>query len=552
MKTMILLLVCGFTALGYSSSRTVSAITADGEVTSTEFSDYSEHVEITPLPDAPEIIWHYSVASGLTQKVCPIGLNSGYVFTGGWYGGGLMFTAIGGDGTVLWETDEPTVGTNEYWTSLGTGTAVSKTTDIFYAIQLWSVYNDNGTPGDPSDDYLVSEGNTSVTLNNSSSSSPVWTYIGGPGSFIAGSVDNPGKYACSDDGSILATGGAIDGHLAIQFFNSSSATPFATYEDPALTYYPRQLRVTADGSKCIFRVGATLYRVDTATGTLETSYSLGASNDCFAISPDGSVVAYGFTAARIATWDGSDYNLVAGKAISGYYGGAATIASDNATVYFGFYRSDYKSNKILKFDVSSSVPVWTYDYPAGSGSNQDVVEWMDCSDDGRWIVVGSWGCDNGGDEIQVFDDLNPNSPVFSIDTPGSIFHVDISSDGRYITGSGKHVHANTMGSGTDTYFAEIDILGIEGAESPNSLSLMPISPNPVISNLNIDFSLPSAGPVRIGIYDLSGRLVQNLAETHRTAGSHSMSFSTDLSTGVYLCQLSSSEGSAAQKLVVAR
>jgi len=552
MKTMILLFFCGFTALGFSASRTVSAITADGEMTSTEFSDYSELMEITPIPDAPEVIWHYSVTSGITQKVCPIGYNSDYVFNGGWYGGGLMFTGIGGDGTVLWQTDEPTVGTNEYWIWLGTGTAAAKTSDLFYAIQLWTVYNDNGTPGDTSDDYMVSEGNTTVKLYNSSSATPVWTYTGGPGSFITGSVESPGKYACSDDGSILASGGAIDGHLAIQFFNSSSATPFSTYEDISLTYYPRQLRITADGSKCIFRVGATLYRVDTATGTLETSYSLDASNDCFAISPDGSVVAYGFTAARIATWDGSEYNLVAGKAISGYYGRAATIASDNATVYFGFCRGDYKTNKILKFDVSSSVPVWTYDYPVGSGSNQDALQWMDCSDDGRWIVAGSWGCNNGGDEIQVFDDLYPTEPVFSIDTPGSMFHVDMSSDGRYITGSGKHVHANTMGSGTDTYFAEIDILGIEGTESPYTLNLMPVNPNPVASSLNLGFSLPSAGPVRIGIYDLSGRLVQNLAETHMISGAHSMSFVTELSTGVYLCQLSSDEGSVTQKFVVAR
>ena len=552
MKTIILLLLLGFTALGFTASRTTSAITADGEETTTEFSDYSEQVETTPIPDAPEIIWHFSQATGLFQRACPIGFNSNFVFTGGSGGGGVMFTGTGGDGTVLWATDEPAVEANEYWLWLGTGTAASKTTDIFYAIQSWSVYNDNGTPGDLSDDYKVSEGNTSVKLYNSSSSTPVWTYTGGTGSFVTGSVDDPGMCACSDDGSILATGGTIDGHLAVQFFNSSSATPFTSYEDPSLTFYPRQLRVTADGSKCIFSAGAWLYRVDTATGTLETSYHLGASTDCFAISPDGSVVAYGFTAARIATWDGSNYNFVAGKAISGYYGGAATIASDNATVYFGFYRSDFKTNKILRFDVSSSVPVWTYDYPTGSGSYQDLVEWMDCSDDGRWIVAGSWGCDNGGNEIQVFDDLNPDSPVFSIDTPGSMSHVDMSSDGRYITGSGKHVHSNIMGTGTDTYFAEINILGIEGAESPNSLSLMPVSPNPVTSTLNIDFSLPSAGSVRIGIYDLSGRLVQNLAETHRTAGSHSMSLSTDLSTGVYLCQLSSREGSVTQKFVVAR
>lgn len=551
MRTFILLVLCGFSALGFTSARTVSELTGDGEITTTEFSDYSEQADIAPLPDANEIIWHYSEVSGLTQKIAPIGNNSDFVFTGGWYGGGRMFQGIDGNGTMLWMT-EPEPGTNEYWTSLATGTVAAETTDIFYAIQKYNVYNDNGTPSDPTDDYLVSEDNTSVQLFNSSSVNPVWTYSG-EGAFISASADSPVKSACSSDGSILAVGGAIDEHLAIHFFNSSSSTPFATYEDPALAYYPRQLRITADGSKCIFRTSATLYRVDTATGTLEASFSLGASTDCFAISPDGSVIAYGFTAARMATWDGTAYNLITGKAIPGYYGGAAAIAADNNTIYFGFYRNDYKTNKILRFDLSGSSLVWFYDYPIGSGSHQDLVEWMDCSDDGRWMVMGTWGCQTGGgDEVEVFDDENPTAPVFSINTPGSMFHVDISPDGRYITAAGKHVHANVMGSGTDVYFAEMDILGIEGAESSNSLSLLPINPNPATNQLNVSFSIPSSGTVSIGVFDLSGRMVQNLAETHMTAGSHSMSFATDLTTGVYFCHLSSKDESVTQKLVVAR
>ncbi len=551
MKTTILLLVFGFAAFGFPASRTVSTITTNGEETTTELSDYSEQVAIIPLTDAPELIWHYSVASGLIQKICPIGFNSDFVFTGGWYGAGRMFQGIGGDAAVLWIA-EPELETNEYWTSLSTGTAAAETTDIFYAVQKWDVYNDNGTPSDPSDDYLVSEDNTSVSLFSSSSANPVWTYSGA-GVFISAAADSPVKSACSDDGSVLAVGGAIDGHLAIQFFSSSSSAPIATYEDTDLTYYPRQLCITADGSKCIFRSSATLYRVDTATGTLEASFSLGASTDCFAISPDGSVVAYGFTAARMATWDGSAYNLVTGKAVPGYYGGAAAVAADNSTIYFGFYRNDYKTNKILRFDLSSSSLVWFYDYPVGSGSNQELVEWMDCSDDGRWMVIGSWGCSaGGGDEVEVFDDQNPTEPVFSINTPGSMFHVDISPDGRYIAAAGKHVHANVMGSGTDVYFAEMDILGIEETESSNSLNLLPVNPNPATDQLNVSFSLPLSGTVNISIFDLSGRMVQNLAETHMAAGSHSMSFATDLSTGVYLCRLSSEDESVTQKLVIAR
>jgi len=547
----IAMLFCGFSALGLPSSATVSETGPDGAFLSTVYSLYSSAVEPIPIPDAPEIIWHYSESTGLTQKVCPIGFNSSFVFTGGWYGGGRMFTGTGGDGAILW-TAQPEVGANEYWTSLGTGTAAAETSDVFYAIQVWNVYNDNGTPGVPQDDYLVSENNCSVELFNSASQVPVWSYSG-DGTFFSGAVDTPGKYACSEDGSILAVGGATGGHLAIQFFSSTSSTPFATYEDPSMAYYPRQLRITADGSKCIFRVSATLYRVDIATGTLEASMALDASNDCFAISPDGSVVAYGFTAARVAVWDGSAYHLEIGKAITGYYGGAAAVAADNSTIYFGFYRNDYKTNRILRFDISSSTPVWTYNTPAGSGSNQDLVAWMDCSQDGRWMVTGSWGSQaGGGDEVEVFDDQNPSSPVFSVNTPGSMFHVDMSPDGRYISAAGKHVHANEMGSGTDVYFAEAVVLGIDEPEISGSLSPVSLSPNPASNLLNVSFSLPAAGSVGIEIFDLSGRTVQTLAESYMPRGVNNLSFSTDLATGIYLCKLTSGGEASAAKLIIAR
>ncbi len=95
--------------------------------------------------------------------------------------------------------------------------------------------------------------------------------------------------------------------------------------------------------------------------------------------------------------------------------------------------------------------------------------------------------------MNVFDDLAPEAPVFSINTPGSVFHVDISSDGRYITSAGKHVHANQMGSGTDVYMAEIDVMGTEG--SPPEPSGFSISPNPAGRSFGILYT--AAEPVEL-------------------------------------------------------
>jgi len=504
--------------------------------------------------DASGEIWHYSVVSGLTQKNISIGQAATHVLTGGWYGGGVMFEGIGGTGSVLWQTAEPVVGLNEYWVWLGVGTEIAPTADICYSVSTWTVYNDNGTPGYSSDDWMVSDDNCEVSRYEPTSATPVWTYDA-TGSFMASLTDAPGRYACAEDGSVFAVGGTIDGHLAVAFFDTTGSAPFMTYEDSTIAYPPRQVRITADGSKCIFRISADLYRVDIATGVLEDEYYLGSSTDCFGVSPDGSVVAHGFSSAYVATWNGTEYQHAWVRPVSGYYTGAATVAADNSTIYFGFYKSNYLSNRVYRFDVSSSTALWSYEYPAGSGGNQDIIEWMDCSDDGRWMAAASWGSEvGGGPEISVFDDLNPSSPIFSIDTPGSMFDIDISPNGQYVAATGKHVHANVMGSGTDIYFASVYETGIEGTPPVISGPVMldPVRPNPAAGSIELSFSLSSAQQVSIGIFDQSGHLVAHVPAMQAAAGDHNVPIDIDLESGVYFCRLNGESGSGAVRFVVIR
>ena len=560
MKNLVLMLfvifLCAAAVSGYTGA-TFREILPDGtidiEYSSSDSYELSASMEIPADNSASGLIWHYSVVSGLTQKIAPIGYDAGYVFNGGWYGGGKMFEGISGNGVPVWEIAEPATGTNEYWTAWGTGTAASESSDIFYSIIKYSIYNDNGTPGVPGDDWLVSDNNCYISCYDHASAAPLWTYIG-TDSIDPGSVDNPGRFICSDDGTVLAVGCEIDGFMSVVFFSNSSSVPISVYEDPSVMNLPRQIRLTEDGSKCIFRTSV-LYRVDTATGALEDSYNLGASTDCFGVSADGSVVAYGFTAVRVAVWDGSAYNQEWARSISGYYAGGAAVADDNATIYFGCYKNNYLSNRITRHDISSSNPIWTYDYPTGGGGYQDVVEWMECSEDGRWVVIGSWGCQTGGGpEVCVIDDLYPSTPAFTIDTPGSIFHVDITPDGSYISASGKHVHANQMGSGADVYFAEIDHTGIEGGAQQSYATpvISRICPNPASGSVAFSFIIPDQGQVSLDIFDISGHRVMNLFEGVLAPGEHDISTDIDLGSGLYFYRLSAGGGSAAGKLVISR
>jgi len=497
-----------------------------------------------------ELIWQFSVASGFTQKVCPIGDQAGYVFAGGWYGGGQMFLGSTGDGTVLWET-EPELGDSLYWKNLATGTAAAYQADIFYLVRSFDIWNDNGTPGSTGDDFLVSEDNVEVCLFEGSSSTPLWVWDGS-GTFIAGAPDEPGKYDCTGDGEYFAVGGYINGHLGLAVFVPDSASPCLLFDDATFAYSPRQLRITDDGSKVIFSVGADLLRVDVMAGSLEDTYSLGASTDCFDISGDGSLVAYGFTTVRLAQWNSSQYNLLWSYPVSGYYAGAAAVASDNSYVYYGLYKNTYLTNRILLFEPPTSTPIMVYDTPAGSGSYQDVVSWMDCSDDGRYLAASFWGCETGGgDEVIVLDKDSSVNPVFTIDSPGSMWNVDISPDGTYLSAAGKHVHANQMGSGSDIYMADLTIQGIETGPAASDLRLI-INPNPCSGSTTIGFSLPAPGTADLSIFDLSGRRIQQLGNSLLNQGDHSFSVSPDLPSGLYLVNLTFDEERVSEVLLITR
>jgi hypothetical protein len=63
-------------------------------------------------------------------------------------------------------------------------------------------------------------------------------------------------------------------------------------------------------------------------------------------------------------------------------------------------------------------------------------------------------------------------------------------------------------------------------------------PNPFNSSTTIKYILPEPGHVRIDIYDLLGRKVQNLVKEEQQAGTHSIVFdASNLSSGVYFSRI---------------
>lgn len=87
---------------------------------------------------------------------------------------------------------------------------------------------------------------------------------------------------------------------------------------------------------------------------------------------------------------------------------------------------------------------------------------------------------------------------------------------------------------------------------PSSYALHQNYPNPFNPKTKISFTLPKPEPVRLAIYDLSGRLVETLLNTPLSAGVHQVEFDArdSYSSGIYLYKLETTNAMFTRKMVL--
>ncbi len=88
---------------------------------------------------------------------------------------------------------------------------------------------------------------------------------------------------------------------------------------------------------------------------------------------------------------------------------------------------------------------------------------------------------------------------------------------------------------------------------PISFHLAQNFPNPFNPTTTIRFSTPSAGKVRLTVYNLYGEEVQTLVDGEVAAGYHNVPFDgSNLASGIYFCRLEAGELVATQKMILAK
>ncbi|MCF7810800.1 choice-of-anchor D domain-containing protein [bacterium] len=189
--------------------------------------------------------------------------------------------------------------------------------------------------------------------------------------------------------------------------------------------------------------------------------------------------------------------------------------------------------------------------------------------------------------IDVTDHENPEEIGF-YDTDGYAYGVDIAGDHAYIADGSGGMCMLDVSIPTSPYPAKIfytpglatsvealdnyafiadhgDILIIDVSEFlrvdeltkleiTTSYILKPAFPNPFNAVTSIRYGLPYSSHVTISIYDVSGRLIEELYNGYSTAGFQTVNWNAEgFKSGVYLVRLNTSSGfSTVQKLMLIR
>ena len=93
----------------------------------------------------------------------------------------------------------------------------------------------------------------------------------------------------------------------------------------------------------------------------------------------------------------------------------------------------------------------------------------------------------------------------------------------------------------------------EGRERISSAGFINLAPNPSRGAATLTYIVKNEGNVRVSLYDTAGRLVNNLVDGRKAAGTHSIDINGgNLASGVYFIRIKTPEGSTTREMTVVK
>ena len=270
------------------------------------------------------------------------------------------------------------------------------------------------------------------------------------------------KVAVSYDGSTVASvvSDSVTQNSTLYVFEADTGAIRSTWTDPLRM---EAVDLTDDGSVALVTQDNLAALVDTSNGsTLFSVAGSGAGNIYYRISGDGSVFVTGGFNLDVYKYDGTTYQRVIHfSRASNWFGGASIVSRDGSTVgsFAGNYANNWLTGEVFLFDVASAQMIGSYPV-SGTGQYQGTPVGAESNDNGTVMAFASWGTEfHDWPGVMVF---NRNVDLIgAIEFPGSAFGVDVSTDGQYVVGGSKAVHANQFGSG-----GRIELIQLQPQSTP--------------------------------------------------------------------------------------
>ncbi len=296
---------------------------------------------------------------------------------------------------------------------------------------------------------VITGGAGTLDYYRSNSATPTWTVNYATGFEIA--ISETGRYVAAGFTSAPNTS-------QVDVYDATSATPTTPIRSvTAASHGFRHLDLSGDGSTILLATNTRDHVFDVATGA-ELFNTTTVSHDAHAINRDGTVFGRaGFNPIRAFVRTGATYQMVldyVDSSLGFAVHTAAGISADGST--FACAGFDAQANARMRvfcwrLTATGSTLLWNF-ASDGTGQFQATPQAVSISDDGKYIAVGTWGTEfNDHDECLIFDRDAGGTPIATVNTPGSVFDLDISGDGQFVVIGTKAVHANTFGNGGEGY-----------------------------------------------------------------------------------------------------
>ena len=185
----------------------------------------------------------------------------------------------------------------------------------------------------------------------------------------------------------------------------------------------------------------------------------------------------------------------------------------------------------------------------GDGIDDIVMGAYIAGGDGHGQVVGY----SGGSDIDSLRDYFYDSGIEDAWLGWTTGLADLDGDGILeVLGGGWLSSQGTWSSQGRVWVLEAPTLNIadNGKIIPEYYTTLECYPNPFNPSTTLTFELASDGNVSLTIHDITGSEVAKLINSYKVKGLHEVTFdASELSSGIYFCRLTTSEGVKNRKLI---